>query len=434
MIKTRSGQLGRSVSIVGIGVTPCGDVMEHEPIKYLTEGELLAAATIDAVEDAGIEIKDIDAYLVGSLGPQYTSNEANIAAIWSKWLGMLGMPGLSHDECCSTSNYGMQTAAMMVASGVHDVVLNTAVNISQSYVPKGMPRLPQFAKRDGGNLGDPTEWTNEPNFVHPGKGGVMEALDDAITLYARKYGYSRERVLEAFNAIHVMGRHQALKNPLTLVRTESYEEEAKKAGFDNAYDYLNDPILNPRIGTILRQRDINPMADGAAATIIMPTEMAKKICDHPIEIAGFGAANLWMSDWGGLPVEADQAAAQQAYSMAGIADPSREIDVLALHDCSIGNWLTSSEDVGYFAPGEALEAAIAGDMAIDGSKPVNIHGGRQEFGHPLGPCNMYDMYEVIKQMRGQADEDRKMRKIPTTAAFQGYAAGFSYTMTVLRSL
>jgi acetyl-CoA C-acetyltransferase len=433
MIKTSSGQLGRGVSIVGIGCTPCGDIMEHEPIKHLTEGELLAAAAIEAVEDAGIEFKDIDAYLVGSLGPQFTSNVANHAAIWSKWLGMMGMPGISHDECCCTSNYGLQTAVMMVASGVHNIILNTAVNVSRSYVPMGKPRLPQFAKRDGANMGDPAAWTNEPNFGHPGKGGIMDALDDAITLYARKYGYTREKVTEAFNAIHIMGRHQALSNPLTLIRTESYEEEAAKAGFGNAYDYLNDPILNPRIGTLLRLRDINPMADGAAATIIMPTEMAKRICDHPIEISGFGAANLWMSDYNSIPISADKASAQQAYSMAGIADPSREIDVLALHDCTVGNWLTFSEDVGYFGSGEALEAAISGDMAIDGSKPVNIHGGRQEFGHPLGPCNMYDMYDIIKQMRGQA-EGRKMKKTPTTAAIQGYAGSFSYTMTVLRSL
>lgn len=433
MIKTSSGQLGRSVSIVGIGITPAGNTLTDDPIQYLTEGELLAAATIEAVEDAGIEVKDIDAYLCGQLGPQYTGNIANQAAIWSKWMGMLGQPGISHDECCCTSNYGLQQAAMMVASGVHDVVLNAAVNICTSYVPMGKPRLPQFAKSDGANMGDPSAWTNEPNYGHQGKGGIMDALDDAITLYARKYGYSRERVTEAFNAIHVMARKQAVANPYCLLRTKTYEEEAAESGYENAYELLNDPIMNPRIGTLLRQGDINPMVDGAAACIVMPTEMAKKICDHPAEIAGFGGANLWMSDYGALPISADEAAAKQAYAMAGITNPGKELDVLSLHDCTIGNWLTYSEDVGYFAPGEALEAAIAGEMAIGGSKPVNINGGRQEFGHPLAPCNMFDMYEIIHQMRGDA-EGMKMAKAPATAGIQGYAGSFSYTMTVLRQL
>lgn len=433
MLKTSSGRLGRSVSIVGVGCTPCGFVLEHEPIKYLTEGELLAAATIEATEDAGLAIKDIDAYLVGQLGPQFLSNTANSAAIFSKWMGMMGRPGLSHDECCSTGNYGLQQAAMMVASGVHDVVLNTAVNISSSYVPMGKPRLPQFAKSDGANMGDPSAWTNEPNFGHQGKGGLMDSLDDAIVLYARQYGYTREQVWEALNAIHVMARREAVDHPLCLLRTESYEDEAARAGFDNPFDYLNDPIFNPRVGTILRGKDINPMIDGAAAVIVCPTEMAKDLVDTPVEVAGFGAANLWMSDYDSIPIKADAASAQQAYSMAGITDPATQIDVLSLHDCTCGNWLTYSEDVGYFKPGEALQAAVAGEMAISGSKPVNITGGRQEFGHPLAPCNLLEMYEVVKQMRGEA-HGRQMSRVPATAAIQGYAGGFSYAMTVLRAL
>ena len=433
MEKTTSGRLGRSVSIVGVGCTPCGNVMTDEPIKHAVEGELLAAASIEAMEDAGFEFKDVDAYLVGQLGPQFTGNAANIAAIYSKWLGMRGVPGISHDECCCTGNYGLQQAVMMVASGVHDVVLNTAVGINQSYVPMGKPRLPQFAKTDGANLGDPSAWTNEMNYGYQGKGGIMDSLDDAIVLYARTYGYTREQVWEAFNNIHVIGRREAASHPLCLHRTETYEEEAARMGFDSAFAYLNDPIFNPRVGTILRSKDLNPFIDGAAAIVVCPTEMAKKICDRPIEVAGFGGANLWAADINTMPIKADRAAAQQAYDMAGIKDPSTEIDVLELHDCTCGNWLTYSEDVGYFKPGEALQAAIAGEIAIDGSKPVNITGGRQEFGHPLAPCNLVEMYEIVKQMRGEA-EGLRMKKAPETAAIQGYAGSFSYTMTVLRSL
>lgn len=433
MKKFESGSLARSVSIIGVGATPCGSVLKDGTIRDLTEGELLAAATIDAVEDAGIEIADIDAYLVGQLGPYVTGNIANSAAIYSKWIGMEGKPGISHDECCCTGNYGLQQAVMMVASGVHDVVLNAAVNIDTSCVQMGQPRLPQFANTENPLWGNPADWTNEPNFDHQGKGGIMDSLDDAITLYAKTYGYAKEDIWRAFNTIHVQKRREAVANPLRLLRSQTYEQEAEQFGYSDPFDYLNDPIYNPRIGTILRIKDTNPTIDGAAALIVCPTELAKKICDNPIEVAGFGGANLWQADFKARPIHADVAASKQAYAMAGITDPSREIDVLSLHDCTCGNYLTFSEDVGYFAPGEACKAAIAGEMAIDGKKPVNITGGREEFGHPLAPCNIVEIYEIVKQMRGQAD-GLAMPKVPRTAAVQGYAGGFSFTMSILRAL
>ena len=433
MERTKNGSLGRSVSIIGIGATPCGNVAKDEPIKDLTEGELLAAATIEAVEDAGIEIGDIDAYLVGQLGSLATGNVANQAAIYSKWIGMTGKPGISHDECCCTGNYGLQQAVMMVASGAHDIVLNTGVNIDNTFLPLGKLRLPQFYTTTSPFWDDPCAWTNEPSFNHQGKGGMMDGLDEAIVVYAKTHGYSRQDIWDALNSIHVFARRQAVNHPLCLLRTETYEEEAASLGFANPFDYLNDPMFNPRLGTILRAKDCNPMVDGAAAVIVCPTEMAKKICKQPIEVAGFGGANLWQNDFGTRPIKADVAAAKQAYSMAGITDPSREIDVLSLHDCTCGNWLMFSEDVGYFGPGEAQKAAVAGDMAIDGKKPVNITGGRQEFGHPLAPCNIVEMYEIVKQMRGEAG-DRQMAVVPKTAAIQGYAGSFSFTVTVLRSL
>lgn len=434
MNKMSSGQLGRGVSIIGVGATPTGDVMETESILNLTEGELLAAACIDAVEDAGIEFKDIDAYLVGQLGGLGLSNFTHAAAILAKYIGMSGVPGLSHDENCNTGNYGLQQAVMMVASGVHDVVLTSAVNICKSNVGMGKPRIPQFIEhKPSWYMGVPSDWTNDPTFALQGKGGLMDSLDDCNSLYAMTYGYDLADMWKAYNAIHVMGRHQALANPLCNIRTESYEETAARMGFDDVNEYLNDPTFNPRVGSTLRMGDINPTVDGAAAVIVCPTEMAKRICDHPVEVAGFGAANMWPVDMCNRPNKANVAAAQQAYHMAGIGDPSKELDLLELHDCTIGNWLTFSEDVGYFKPGEAWEAAVSGEMGINASKPTNIMGGRQEFGHPLGPCNFYEMYEVCKQMRGQAD-GIQMERIPTTAAIQGYSGSFSHTMTILRAL
>ena len=432
-MKKSSGHLGRSVSIIGVGHSPCGNVLESEVIKDLTEGELIAAATIEAVEDAGIDLKDIDSYLVGQLAPNFGSNMANGSAMLSGWMGMKGKPGISHDECCCSGNYGLQQAVMMVASGVHDVVLNAGVGISQSKAPMGKPRLPQFTKPDSSIVMEANMWISEANYALQGMGGLMNALDEAAVIYAKKYGYTREQMREALNQIHIMARENAIHHPKCFRVSETYEQEAARFGFTNVIDYLNDSVYNPRISSMLRIHDVNGWADGAGAVIVCPTEMAKDICKNPIEVAGFGAANVWPQDINSIPISANASAAKQAYAMAGITDPSKELDWLSIHDCTCNNWMMFSEDVGYFGPGEAWKAAMEGEMAINGKKPVNTTGGRQEFGHILAPSNLLEMYEAVKQMRGECG-DRQMNNAPKVAGIQAYAGGHSFTMSVLRSL
>ena len=60
---------GRSVSIIGVGYTKLGDVCSTLEILDFTEKELYAAASIEAMEDAGIDACDIDAFYVGMSGP-----------------------------------------------------------------------------------------------------------------------------------------------------------------------------------------------------------------------------------------------------------------------------------------------------------------------------------------------------------------------------
>lgn len=432
-MKTTSGHLNRSVSIIGVGYSPCGNVLESEPIKNFTEGELLASAVIEAVEDAGIEFKDIDSYLVGQLAPYLESNMANGASILSKWIGMKGRPGIGHDECCCSGNYGLQQAAMMVASGVHDIVLCTGVGIAQSKTEMGKPRLPQFTHADNTLSNTANVYSNEANYALPGIGGIMDPCDEVGAIYARKYGYSRQQMWDAMNNIHIMSRKNAIANPKCLISTETYEEEAARFGFNDVYEYLNSPVFNPRLGTLLRSIDFARLIDGAGAVIVCATEKAKQLHKRPIEIAGFGAVNLWPQDIYSIPITGNAAAAKQAYAMAGINDPSKELDWLSVHDCHNVNCLTFSEDVGYFAPGEAVKAAMSGDMELNGKKPLNTTGGRHEFGHILAPCNLVEMAEAVKQMRGECG-DRQMINPPKTAGIQGFANGNSFTMTVLRSL
>lgn len=430
-MKTVTGHMNRGVSIIGVGCTPLGDVTKHAEILHLTEGELIAAAVMDAIDDAGITTKDIDYVALGQLAPNYLSNMANGAAMLSGWMGVKGVPGLSHDECCSSGDIGLAAAAMAVASGVHDIVLCAGVGISQSSLPNNLPRLPQFLKPQNPHMSNPNDWVNETNFSNQGVLS-LDPFDAAGVQYAKTYGLTKENMWETLNNAKIQVRENGAKNPMGLLFTETMDEEAHRMGFANAHDYFNSPF-NPKLGTILKAMYINSFLDGAAAVILCPTEMAKKICKKPIEIAGFGHVNAWCQDYTTIPFEANAAAAKQAYHMAGITDPSTEIDWLSIHDCTMLNYLRFTEDIGYFKPGEAYKYINAGEIGPNGKKPINTSGGRQGLGHPLAASNLVEMYEAVKQMREEAG-DRQMNNAPKTCAVQSYSGGHSFAMQILRTI
>ncbi len=430
----KSGPLARSVSIIGVGYTPSGDVLKNPEILNATEGDLIGAATIEALDDAGLDASDIDAYSVGVLASAYASQMANQSAMVSGWMGMKGKPGLSHDELCCTGNIGIQHSAMMVASGVYDIVLCAATGISNSATPMGLPRLPVFNKFDDTASTQASLFSVERNYSLPGTGGILSPAEDALSMYGRKNNLTKEDIWTALNRAHIIARRNGVENPKALMATELYEDEAKRFGFNSVDEYLNNPVFNPRIGTIMRAKDTNFFVDSASAVILCPTELAKKICKHPIvEIAGFGATNLWQQDVAEAEILMNKKAAKMAYAMAGITDPVKELDYLSIHDCNCGNWLTFPESVGYVNEGDGYKAIMEGWYEPNGKKPINTSGGRQGFGHPLASSNLVELAEIVQQMRGECGE-RQMKNPPKLAGIQAYANGFTFTMNVLRAL
>ena len=67
------------VSIIGVGFTPFGDVLETPELKGMKERELASWVTIEAMRDAKISSKDIDACFVGHCLDEQVSRSINTA-------------------------------------------------------------------------------------------------------------------------------------------------------------------------------------------------------------------------------------------------------------------------------------------------------------------------------------------------------------------
>ena len=74
-----------------------------------------------------------------------------------------------------------------------------------------------------------------------------------------------------------------------------------------------------------------------------------------------------------------------------------------VHDCFTIAELIAYEDLGFAEPGKGREIVENKDNYHDGRLPINCDGGLKSKGHPLGATGISMTYEILKQMRGEAE-------------------------------
>ncbi len=79
------------------------------------------------------------------------------------------------------------------------------------------------------------------------------------------------------------------------------------------------------------------------------------------------------------------------------------MDVVELHDATSPEELYALESLGFFKPGDAGPATVAGDTTLGGSGvTVNTSGGLVARGHPLGATGIAQVVELTAQLRDEA--------------------------------
>jgi acetyl-CoA acetyltransferase len=93
--------------------------------------------------------------------------------------------------------------------------------------------------------------------------------------------------------------------------------------------------------------------------------------------------------------------AQAVYEASGV-EPS-DLDVIELHDCFAQNELLTYEALGLCPEGEAQKFVEDGNNTYGGDFVTNPSGGLLSKGHPLGATGLAQCYELVHQLRGDAD-------------------------------
>lgn len=109
-----------------------------------------------------------------------------------------------------------------------------------------------------------------------------------------------------------------------------------------------------------------------------------------------------------------------------------DIQVCEVHDCFSIAEIIHLEDLGFYPQGEGYRAVEEGLTRLDGPKPVNTSGGLKCKGHPIGATGTGQLYEIWKQLRGEAGK----RQVPKGSLRVGAAhnlggTGGTCTFTIL---
>ena len=421
-------KFARGVSIIGAAYSHMGITAQIPEVANWSEREFFASASLEAMEDAGIDAKCVDAAVIGHCAPNFFSKATSAGPHFMEWAGLRGKPCYYHDEACATSVYGLNLAAMLVASGMYDVVLSSGVGFNTT-VP--VATRPPFLRT---NLDNDVFWEGmyyavEPGYDKPGNAGVGNA-EAAIIRYLKEYGYSLKNYDEAMS-VYIQGqRINSIKNPKAHLFKKPFEEEAKEMGFDSVDEYMNSDIFNPKVGSILRAKYLGQAVDGAATIIVCASDMAAKLTDRkPIDVVGISGATNVVKDYMDFPVKATADTIHESMAMAGFT--GKDIDYMAVHDCTGSPLFLDVELAGYFKPGEGMKGVIEGRVYPGGDKQVNTSGGRLQFGHPSAGALGIEITETVKQMRGE-NGDRQIPNVPRKALISAQGAGFSIATTALQ--
>lgn len=365
----------RRVAVVGTGHTK---FMFDSP---KTEVEMLSEASMDAINGSNLKPKDIQAICCGNCLADFSEGQGMIQSYLADDIGCLNVPATRFEGACASGTMAVRDAYIWIASGFYDIVL---VGGTEKATAMSTP----LATRTFAMFSD-SRYEYPAGFTFPAVFAMLAHL------YASNYNIPLEKLKEQMALISVQSHQYGLNNPNAQFQKE----------------ITADKVLNGfMVASPLQLLDCCPFSDGAAALVLASEDVAKKLTDKPVYIAGVGQASSGKisSQYKYLPrLRAREIAVKQAYDMAGLGPD--DIDVCELHDCFSIASIIAAESLGFAEFGKGGELWEKGESQIGGKIPINISGGLKSKGHPIGATGVSQVYEITHQLRGDlADQGRQV--------------------------
>lgn len=339
---------------VGVGMSGCGEAPGRSAI------ELLGESVHIALDDAGLNIADVDAVFAA------TAVHSMAAMSAAEYLGV--KPRFSSGSNIGGSSFQAHAlnAALALDAGLCDVAVIAYGSNQRSAggftsISEPMPYEAAFKPRN-----------------------PITAYALAAARHMHQFGTTRRHLAE----VAVAARQWANLNPDAFARGPLSIDEVLAARM------INDP---------LSKLDCCLVTDGGAAMVMTRADRAKDTAKAPVYLLGAAMAHhhRMISAMPDLTVSAAADSGPRAFEMARLSQ--KDVDLLMLYDAFTINTILFLEDLGFCAKGEGGHFVSDGRIAPGGELPVNTSGGGLSCVHP-GMYGLYTMIEAVTQLRGEAGE------------------------------
>lgn len=349
----------REVAILGIGQIKIGEHWD----KSLRE--IGGEAAFAAMQDAGMD--KVDSLYVGNMLSPIVSGQNQLGTFFSDWIGLWKQEAVKIEAACGSGAAAFRAALMAVASG--DV---------ESSLVVGVEKMTDKAGRDV-----TASLATAADADYEVEQGISFVGINALVMrrYMHEFGWKHDD----FAPFSINSHANAMHNPYARLHEKLTVERFEKSSM---------------VATPINLMDASPTGDGAAAAIIVPAE---KVMRKPkIVVAASAAATDTIavhSRKDPMFLKAAYESSKRAYEMAGVTP--EDIDLFELHDAFSIMAALSLEASGFAERGQGVRLGLDNEISPQGRVPICTRGGLKARGHPVGATGMYQIVEVVQQLRGE---------------------------------
>lgn len=348
----------RRVAVAGIGLTPIGEHWDKSIIDLSIE------AAYEALDDSGS--REIDTIYIANMGSAFIQRQQHLGAMISDALGFNNINSLSIEASYASGGFAFNEGVHAVASGASDSVLVIGVEKMSDALPEEVASVLAMSEDQ-----EYTAYTGITNFG-------LNALIHRF--YMERYGVTASDI-----AMFAVKCHEHAEGCL-------HAQYPFKISVDRI---LTSPMESDPIHTL----ECSGIGDGAAAVLLKPFEGK----DREVEVLSTAASTdvFHLTQRRDITtLNAVRSAAENAFRTAGVS--REEIDLLEVHDDSTIMGVLSLEDLGFAEKGKGSTLVVEGVTSRNGELPTNTFGGLKARGNPVGATGVYQISEIVMQLRGEA--------------------------------
>ena len=352
----------RQVAILGISQNK---IDEHWDLSLR---EIGGNAAFAALQDAGMD--QVDALFVGNMLSPLVNGQNQLGTFFADWIGLWKQEAVKVEAACASGAAALRAGLMAVSAG--DVESALVVGVEKMTDKAGHDITAALATAADADY----EVEQGISFV-----GINALI---MRRYMFEFGWKHAD----FAPFSINAHANAMHNPFARLRQKLNADQFERSSM---------------ISTPINLMDASPIGDGAAAVVIVPAEKVASLKGKPrVTVAGSASATDTLavhSRKDPLFLSAAYQSSKKAYAMANIE--AKDIDVFELHDAFSIMSALSLEACGFAERGQGVRLGLDNEIGPGGRLPICTRGGLKARGHPVGATGMYQIVEVVQQLRSE---------------------------------